>query len=267
MNSNSNLDHYTDQLVEAWLDGKWGEVVRDIRGRGREGRPDTERSAALAVAVFEKLNRRLGQGNVQACEFYQRVTSYPSHTQENAWAEVDPPLATCGLKTKAECKACETHLGSGQCEYLDPYQDEPDEPDEPEAEKTWHRVEGYTNQDGSVNIHVATNDNLDKGWPSEHAEWDSSCRNVLAFLEQHGTSRVGCMGCQVTVKLNGREVKRFETTCPNCGAEALHATVKDHATDGHVCVDYECGARLLQARPANEYVWPVACPKPLKAGC
>lgn len=87
------IDSYSDQLVETWLEGKWGEVVRDVRGRGREGIPDTERSAALAVAVFEKLNRRLGQGNSQACEFFQRVTAVPSHTDANAWAEINPQKA------------------------------------------------------------------------------------------------------------------------------------------------------------------------------
>jgi len=265
---NMAVDHYTDQLVEAWLEGKWGEVVRDIRGRGHEGLPDTERSAALAVAVYEKLDRRLGTGNSQAAEFFQRVTAVPSHTEANAWAEVDPPLAPCGTKTKAECADCESILGSGPCEYLEPDQF-PDELDEgePEQARTWHRVEGHTNCDGSVSVHVSTNDNLDQGWPSEHAEWDSSCRSVLAFLKQHGISRTGCLGCEVTVTLDGQEMKRFEKTCPNCGAEAVKAYARNERLELPYVVQYECGGHMVQDGPENEFVWTVSCPQPLNAGC
>lgn len=246
---NMGIDHYSDQLVEAWLEGKWGEVVRDIRGRGREGIPDTERSAALAVAVFEKLNRRLGQGNVQACEFFQRVTAVPGHTEANAWAEVDPPLAPCGLKSQAECKQCYelNYLGEGPCTHLEAYQDEPDE-DEPEQARTWHRVDGQVNQDGSVSVHVSTNDNLDKGWPSEQAEWDSSCRSVLAFLKQYGTSRVGCVGCEVTVTLNGTRLHEFLPKCPKCGAEAYKAAIHSMGLE----VFYDCKGQLIQGVRSQE---------------
>lgn len=247
--SKSSIDHYTDQLVEMWLEGKWGQVVRAIRyNQDPEIRMDAELSAAYAVAVYEKLNRRLGHGNVQACEFYRRITATNS-----LWSEADPPLAACGQKTKAECKACETHLGSGRCEYLDPYLDEPDE-GEP-RDQTWQIVEGHVNQDGtSVSVHVSTT----------HSEWDSACTDVLSFLQRYGVSRVGCSGVQVTVKLNGKEVKRFEKTCPACGAGTVSADF--NATDGDTRVWFDCGGSMFLDGTGGVDAWTARCHNTTAAG-
>jgi hypothetical protein len=73
--------------------------------------------------------------------------------------------------------------------YAELYDDE--EPDwaEPEEPPTWH----------------TTNDNRDHGYASEYATWQQTYRSRQAFRELCGHTRVGILGCQVRVFLDGTQ--------------------------------------------------------------
>lgn len=72
--------------------------------------------------------------------------------------------------------------------------------------RAWHRIDAYTNPDGSIRATESTNDNLDHGYPSEFAEWERFFRNRAQFDSQAGRSRVGCSGIEVTVILDGERI-------------------------------------------------------------
>ena len=83
------------------------------------------------------------------------------------------------------------------------YDDE--EPCEPEEPPTWQRVVGHTREDGRVMAYVSTNDNLDLGYPSEYASWTTRYSSAESFRQHAGYTRVGILGCRVTVTLDGEE--------------------------------------------------------------
>jgi len=67
--------------------------------------------------------------------------------------------------------------------------------------------EGYTRDNGTIDVFVETNDNLDLGYPNEFASWKFTCKNKEAFDKRCGKSHYGCSGIKVTVKLDGKEIK------------------------------------------------------------
>ena len=86
---------------------------------------------------------------------------------------------------------------------VDDWPDDPPEPMEPQA---WQRDDATTLPGGSVRVWCATNDNLDRGHPSEHASWELTFRDRAGFLRGVGSGSRQGIGCQVTVTLNGREL-------------------------------------------------------------
>ena len=75
--------------------------------------------------------------------------------------------------------------------------------DEPTA---WERHTLQTLGDGSIQGVVETNDNLDRGYPSEHASWEVAFRNRAHLDERKCWSRTGVIGVKVTVTLDGQEL-------------------------------------------------------------
>jgi hypothetical protein len=78
---------------------------------------------------------------------------------------------------------------------------------ERETMKTYQVYDAYTRADGTIRVSVSTNDNLDLGYPSECARWDFICKDREAFDTRCGKSHTGCLGCEVKVYLNSKEVK------------------------------------------------------------
>ena len=65
----------------------------------------------------------------------------------------------------------------------------------------------------SARMHTVTNDNFDRGYPSDHASWTDNYRateyhpDALALACKHaGVSRVGISGITVEVTVNGERV-------------------------------------------------------------
>jgi len=67
-------------------------------------------------------------------------------------------------------------------------------------------MEGHTKEDGTIEVFVYTNDNLDLGYPNERASWDFICKTKEAFIGRCGNTRFGCSGIMVTVTLDGKKV-------------------------------------------------------------
>ena len=61
---------------------------------------------------------------------------------------------------------------------------------------------------GGANVHCATNDNLDLGYPSQTDAWTLHFKRVEDALRHAGFSRVGVSGVKVTVTYNGEERTR-----------------------------------------------------------
>ena len=73
--------------------------------------------------------------------------------------------------------------------------------------RTWQTYDVVDDGLGGANVHCATNDNLDLGYPSESADWDLHFKRVEDALKHAGRSRVGFSGVVVTVTYNGEERK------------------------------------------------------------
>jgi hypothetical protein len=69
-----------------------------------------------------------------------------------------------------------------------------------------HRIEGWTNEDGSINVDEWTNDDQDQGTPNESAEWHWRARDRESFLKRAGKSRTGVSGVRVFVSLDGGRI-------------------------------------------------------------
>jgi len=63
----------------------------------------------------------------------------------------------------------------------------------------WERVD-------DIIVYESTNDNLDTGYPGEHAAWSRYFDTVQAAIKHTGVSRTGCLGSEVTVMLNGEKI-------------------------------------------------------------
>jgi hypothetical protein len=82
--------------------------------------------------------------------------------------------------------------------------DDPSEPSEPTA---WQRNDAHTEPGGLIRARCETNDNLDLGYPSEYASWELTWPDLHSFLRAvRGGSHQGMLR-QVTVALDGRELR------------------------------------------------------------
>jgi hypothetical protein len=59
---------------------------------------------------------------------------------------------------------------------------------------------------GRAVVTESTNDNLDKGYPTEYACWETTWPTLEAALKHTGKSRTGCLGAEVLVYLNGEKI-------------------------------------------------------------
>ncbi len=78
--------------------------------------------------------------------------------------------------------------------------------DDDSALKTYQRYTLYTNGDGSISGATETNDDGDTGYPGEFARWTVKYRNYDAMKRATGLSHIGCIGCEVTVHLDGKKI-------------------------------------------------------------
>jgi hypothetical protein len=76
------------------------------------------------------------------------------------------------------------------------------------SQVAWLRYDGYTQQDGTIQVEAMTNDNNDDGYADgETAEWMVTCRNRAEFDRRCGRCRTGISGITVTVSVDGEEVR------------------------------------------------------------
>ena len=71
-----------------------------------------------------------------------------------------------------------------------------------------HEYHLQTGDDGKVEGTSWTNDNLDRGYPSEESSWDVSYATLEQALQRTGGTHTGVNGCQVVVHLDGKRVDR-----------------------------------------------------------
>lgn len=74
------------------------------------------------------------------------------------------------------------------------------------AELCWHKVEAWTQPDGAIRVRCETNDNRDEGYPTEWAEWETTCKSRMDFDRAYGVSRTGSYGTKVDVFLDGQKL-------------------------------------------------------------
>jgi hypothetical protein len=79
-------------------------------------------------------------------------------------------------------------------------------------DQAWMRI-SVSGHPGYARMHTSTNDNLDRGYPSEYASWTDELRptehhpDALARACRYaGVSRVGISGIEVEVYVNGQLV-------------------------------------------------------------
>lgn len=89
-------------------------------------------------------------------------------------------------------------------DYLDDFGDYPEELYD-YGEPAIHRTQLYTQADGSIKSFDWTNDNLDRGYPSEDASWEGTFKNLKDALAYKGGSRAGAF-CDVEVYLDGVQI-------------------------------------------------------------
>lgn len=71
-------------------------------------------------------------------------------------------------------------------------------------QSAWTRIDIF-GEDGNVTVYHSTNDNLDLGYPSEYASWETYPKTIEQALKVSGKSRQG-IGCKVDVYLNGEKI-------------------------------------------------------------
>lgn len=69
----------------------------------------------------------------------------------------------------------------------------------------WHKIE-INSFGNSILITEFTNDNLDLGYPSEFATWQSEYPDLESALKRTGKSHTGISGILVEVFLNGIKI-------------------------------------------------------------
>lgn len=81
-----------------------------------------------------------------------------------------------------------------------------------------HEYTLHTDGDGRVFGRAWTNDNLDRGEPSEEASWDVHYKSREQALKATGGSHFGINGCKVTVYIDGVELDRDGKAIPPASA-------------------------------------------------
>jgi hypothetical protein len=69
-----------------------------------------------------------------------------------------------------------------------------------------HAYTLHTADDGSISGRAWTNDDEDRGHPTQDAQWDVRYRNRAEALKATGGTHIGINGCEVTVVLDGRDL-------------------------------------------------------------
>lgn len=83
----------------------------------------------------------------------------------------------------------------------------PDEPESSEGEpRVYQHYTLHTAENGMIRGVASTNDNLDKGYPSEYAEWEVRYLSRSEMEKQTGKSHTGVWGCEVLVYLDGEKI-------------------------------------------------------------
>jgi len=72
-----------------------------------------------------------------------------------------------------------------------------------DRESVYQEYELQTGTDGRISGICRTNDNLDRGYPSEDAEWTVDYRNHEEMKRRTGLSHTGVSGVVVLVMLDG----------------------------------------------------------------
>ncbi len=99
------------------------------------------------------------------------------------------------------CPPCAKYIDEAEFEEED-YYDFLGEPPEPEEPISWHTINIYTTEKGGVKAVHSTNDNLDEGWASEYATWETEYSSLEEAKKVCGKTRKGIL-CDVTVYING----------------------------------------------------------------
>lgn len=89
-------------------------------------------------------------------------------------------------------------------EYGEDYWEEPDL--EAAFIGAWFDYDIYDAGIDGIIVECSTNDNLDRGYPSEYARWTERYKTVEEALKRTGKSRTGVSGTIVTVRVNSVEV-------------------------------------------------------------
>jgi hypothetical protein len=83
--------------------------------------------------------------------------------------------------------------------------------DEPGA---WQRYNAWTELGGKIRARCETNDNLDRGYPSEYASWELTWPSLAVFLRHVGGGSHQGVGCTVTVTVDGVEYRNGQPVDP-----------------------------------------------------
>lgn len=87
------------------------------------------------------------------------------------------------------------------------YQDVDDDPyyDQDDGCLVYHTTDLTSHDDGTFTGHDSTNDNLDKGYPSESDSWPVRFPSVAALKKRYPRKSpwTGCMGAKVEVFVDG----------------------------------------------------------------
>jgi len=121
------------------------------------------------------------------------------------------------------CKQCNGIMGDGEnpgdgrcyeCHSKDlcanPEEGDP-EPQEVESEVWSHNEISHPFETGHGYVcHSSTNDNLDTGYPGEHASWETRWGSLEACLRACGVCRVGVVGHRTTTMFLGERVTSID---------------------------------------------------------
>lgn len=129
------------------------------------------------------------------------------HECQNCGADIECESTYCSSDTKVwECSACAN--AENVITDREDFEEDAPEPEEPREPEAWQHYDLYTQAGGTIRGRCSTNDNLDHGIPSEHAEWSVRYKNRADMLKITGGSHVGCSGVNVRVFLDGEEVRK-----------------------------------------------------------
>jgi len=74
------------------------------------------------------------------------------------------------------------------------------------SEVAYQEYRLFSQSDGRITGTCQTNDNLDRGYPTEFAEWPVEYRDYAHMAHRTGLSHVGISGVVVSVYLDGKQL-------------------------------------------------------------